>query len=714
MEQAAGALAGLVVVERAGRIATAACASLLASLGARVVRAEPPAEQARYERASPAERRLRTGGKERVQLAPEAVDETWRRLFAAADVVLYDPPLANDDDRPILQLLCAGAAGDKVVCAISPAGLDGDDLPPAASDELVQAVGGLMAVTGEEGGRPEFSRVPVAELTAAVIAVTSILAAVRVRARDGIGQLIDLSLVEVMADQLRTHLPQALAGETRGFRIGCRHPIIAPWNAYHARDGWLLICAASDVQWQALLGVIGRADLAHDPRFATAALRRSRVAEVDAIVQSWVGRHDIAAAVAAIDKIELPAGPAQSIEQVVTDDVLLAAGTVRKTAGRAGRDVFVAGSAWSLSRTPPRQSAERNEVSAAVPADLLQRRAGPAHATPPRPPLDGVRVVEISRYAAGPLAGLVLASLGAEVIKIESPGGEDCRSWLPRAGAVSGYFANYNAGKRSIVLDLRKAAAREELNALIATADVVLQNLRPGTLERMGFGPDAVTASNPRVVHASISGFGLRGPRLAALDTVMQGRVGLTAVIGDGRVPLRVGYSIADQLAGHYAAAGVLAALAERERSGLGQVVDVAMSDAIAWLTQVAWNGGSWEPAASQWQVSDGWAVADAERAAVARALERDPATLTRAEFAQELASHGINAAPVLEVDEVLAQPLLARRGSLHRIDTGDGASTSIFAVPLGLTLTPALRAQRMSLLGADAAEFSQHAPAGA
>jgi crotonobetainyl-CoA:carnitine CoA-transferase CaiB-like acyl-CoA transferase len=303
---------------------------------------------------------------------------------------------------------------------------------------------------------------------------------------------------------------------------------------------------------------------------------------------------------------------------------------------------------------------------------------------------------------------MVLASLGADVIKIESPGGEDCRGWLPRCGPVSGYFANYNAGKRSIVLDLRTQDARDELAGLISNADVVLQNLRPGTLERMGFGPDAVTESNPRAVYASISGFGLRGPKLAALDTVMQGRLGLTALIGDGRAPLRVGYSIADQLAGHYAAAGILAALTERERSGRGQVVDIGMSDAIAWLTQVAWNAGSWEAAVSQWETRDGWAVADADHASVTRALAGNSSTaLTRAQFVQQMAQHAIVAAPVLEIDEVLAQPVMKKRRSLHRIETGDGASTSIFAVPLGLTLTPALRAQRMSALGADGPEFA-------
>jgi len=717
MDATPGALAGLVVVERAGRIATAACASLLASLGARVLRAELPEEEERLARMSFPERLLRTGGKERVQLVPASTDfeNNWHRLHAAADVILFDPPQPAEPDYGVVQSLLAVGAGAKVICAISPAGLHGDDLPVAAGDPLVQAVSGLMAVTGEQGGQPAFVRVPVAELSAAVIAVTATLAALRVRGRDGVGQLIDLSLIEVTADQLRTHVPIVVAGSPRGFRIGCRHPVCAPWNVYRACDGWVLICSTSNLQWQGMLQVIGRAELRSDPRFTTAASRRQHVDEVDAIVQGWVSGHSIEQVVAAITAIGVSAGPAQSVVQVVADKLLRECGTVRELHDESQGKAYAAGSALRLSRTPPQQAAAPSAVSREMPGDLRARQQGAPVASKPGSPLDGIRVVEITRYAAGPLAGLVLASLGAEVIKIEAPGGEDCRGWTPRVGLASGYFANYNAGKRSTVLDLREAAAREQLWALISKADVLLQNLRPGVMERMGFGADAVTARHSRVVYASISGFGLRGPQLAALDTVMQGRLGLTTLTGDGRAPLRVGYSIADQLAGHYAAAGILAALGERERSGRGQIVDIAMSDAMAWLTQLAWHTGSPQSAVSQWETRDGWVVADAEQAAVLHVLGRvSPTTLTRAEFVEKMARRSVLAAAVLEVDEVLAQPVIETRGSLHQIETGDGAFTSIFAVPLGLTLTPVLRAHRMARLGADSADFLEHAAAGA
>lgn len=708
MREIPDALAGLVVVERAGRIATAACASLLAALGARVLRAEPPDEEQRLARMSMPEQILRTGGKERVRLTPDHVefDSNWRRLHASADVLLFDPPQAADPDYGIVQSWLAAGAGTRVICAISPAGLHGDDLPVAASDPLVQAVGGLMAVTGTQGGRPEFVRVPVAELSAAVIAVTAILAALRVRNRDGIGQLIDLSLIEVMADQLRTHVPMVVAGNPRGFRIGCRHPICCPWNVFRARDGWVLICSASDVQWLGLLDVIGRVELKSDPRFSTAAARREHADQVDEIVHAWVGKHSIEQVVAAISAINVPAGPALSIPQVVADKLLRENGVVQQLNRDGQGTVFVARNALRLSRTPVRQSTTPATGAGEIPPDLTVRPPGKHRAPQARMPLLGVRVIEISRYAAGPLAGFVLASLGAEVIKVESPGGEDCRGWTPGCGGVSGYFANYNAGKRSIVLDLRQTTAREQLWALFATADVVLQNLRPEVMDRMGFSADKVTSRHPRVVYGSISGFGRHGPKLAALDTVMQGRLGLTSLIGDGQVPLRVGYSIADQLAGHFAAAGILAALAERDRSGRGQVVDIAMSDAIAWLTQLAWPDG--QPAVvptSQWETNDGWILVSAERESVMRILGSAASTsMTRLGLIRNLAEHGITAAPVLEADEVLAQSVIRNRGSLHKVETADGATASIFVAPLGLTVTRVLRPERMSNLDEDKA----------
>jgi crotonobetainyl-CoA:carnitine CoA-transferase CaiB-like acyl-CoA transferase len=490
-----------------------------------------------------------------------------------------------------------------------------------------------------------------------------------------------------MADQLRTHIGLVDRGQTRGFRIGCEHPLCAPWNAYRARDGWLLLCTSGDAHWHALAALMGSPELAHDARFASMPQRRKHSVEIDALVQAWVGRHDRAAALDALIAADVPAGPALEPHAVTHDATLRAAGTVM---AESGSEAAVPGMPWRFRRTaPPAHAAAGHESNT------------PGHALP----LAGVRVLELTRYAAGPLAGFMLASLGAEVIKIEPPQGEECRAWAPQYGGISGYFANHNAGKRSVCADLRTAAGKGVVTRLLAAADVLLHNMRPGAMERLGLGAETLCRAHPQLVYCAISGFGPAGPQLPALDTVIQARLALTALAGDGAAPLRIGYSIADQLAGHFAAGGILAALHARAASGAGAVLDVAMTDALAWLTHPAWQGdGQALPPAQRLRAADGWVVASAAAAQVDLACPASH-TLPRDEIVARLQRHGIAAAPVLEVDEVLRQPALERRRSLCAVASGADARVPVFAAPFGM---PVARPERMRALGEDLPEWSQ------
>jgi crotonobetainyl-CoA:carnitine CoA-transferase CaiB-like acyl-CoA transferase len=696
-----GTLEGLVVVERAGRLSTAATGNLLASLGARVLRVERAEHADQLSACSLAERMLRAGGKERVAL-PVDPAEFWRRCLAVADVFLVDPPLAADPDQAVVHEILAADPGDKVICVFSPAGLAGGDAWIDAPDALLQALGGSMAVTGYEGGPPEFARIPVAELNAAVIAASAILSALHVRRRDLVGQLIDLSLIEVTADQLRTHVPSLATAGPHDFRQGCRHPICCPWNVFRARDGWILICSSSDAHWHAVLDVIGRPEVKQESRFAHNHHRRPLANEVDAMIEPWVSARSMNEAVAALIAGGVPSGEALTVPGVLAEGTLRRRGTAQDVAP----GIPVLAGVLGLGRSGAKRLMTVKNSSRGLPADLLPRAAVRAKIGAVRAPLADVRVVEISRFAAGPLAGTVLAALGADVIKIESPGGEECRRWVPQFDGVSSYFANYNAGKKSVVLDLRREADCQQLRALVAGSDVFLQNLRPGVMEKMGFDAVTATAAYPRLVHASISGFGLDGPELPALDTVIQGLGGLTSLIGDGATPCRFGFSIADQLSGQITALTILAALAERERSGRGQIVDTAMVDAMAWLTQLAWpDGRSGIPPCSRWQARDGWVAAAAAEATVRATLTGiDTTRRTRDEIVRALRDVHIMAAPVLEPEEVFALPTLRARQPLYDISSGS-ATVRVLSVPLGLTRTPALRPARMRVLGEDNAK---------
>ena len=212
-------------------------------------------------------------------------------------------------------------------------------------------------------------------------------------------------------------------------------------------------------------------------------------------------------------------------------------------------------------------------------------------------PLAGFTVLDLTRVLSGPYCTMVLGDLGARIIKVEQPGkGDDTRHWGPPfVGAESAYFLSINRNKESVTLDYKPAAGRAVLEKLIEKADVLVENFRPGTLERAGFGWDAVHRRFPRLVYASISGYGQTGPRRdeAGYDAVMQAEGGLMSVTGDADRPgYRLGVAITDMVAGLYCAQGITAALLARERFGVGQRVDIGMLDTTAAL--LTYQAANW------------------------------------------------------------------------------------------------------------------------
>ena len=189
-------------------------------------------------------------------------------------------------------------------------------------------------------------------------------------------------------------------------------------------------------------------------------------------------------------------------------------------------------------------------------------------------PLQGLRVLDFTRVLAGPFCTMLLGDMGAEVIKIEDPDhGDDTRAWAPFVGGWSTYFLTVNRNKKSVALDLKSAEGAALVERLICSADVLVENFRPGTLERLGFGPDRARDMNERLIYCSISGYGTTGPRSnePGYDTVIQGESGLMDVTGFPETgPTRVGVAISDCLAALYAVQGILLAHIQRERTGKG------------------------------------------------------------------------------------------------------------------------------------------------
>ena len=204
--------------------------------------------------------------------------------------------------------------------------------------------------------------------------------------------------------------------------------------------------------------------------------------------------------------------------------------------------------------------------------------------------LDGVRVLELARYQAGPRGGMILSDLGAEVIKIERLGGEETRKHAPIVRGQSIYFTVYNRGKKSICLDMRTPRGKEIFADLVKTADIVLENFRPGTMTAMGFDYEQLKALNPGIILVSVSGFGQYGPYTdrPAFDPLGQAMSGLMSLTGKpvGQ-PLGTASSVVDRYTALHATIGTLAALRHRDRTGEGQMVDVCLLDSALTMVEI-------------------------------------------------------------------------------------------------------------------------------
>ena len=242
-------------------------------------------------------------------------------------------------------------------------------------------------------------------------------------------------------------------------------------------------------------------------------------------------------------------------------------------------------------------------------------------------PLENIRVLDLGRHQAGPRCAQVLARMGAEVIKVERLGGEETRYHGPWVRKQSAYWVQYNSGKKSLSIDLRKEEGKGILTELIKVSDVLVQNFRPGTIEKMGFGYDVLKELNPRIIMVNVSAYGQFGPYKDQIgyDPIGQTMSGITMVTGEeGMPPIRTGVPIIDRITALHSAIGTLSALHEREYSGLGQSIDVCLADTGYSMTEIpitAYHGagivpkrggGDGAPPGGIYPCKEGWVLLSA------------------------------------------------------------------------------------------------------
>jgi crotonobetainyl-CoA:carnitine CoA-transferase CaiB-like acyl-CoA transferase len=356
-------------------------------------------------------------------------------------------------------------------------------------------------------------------------------------------------------------------------------------------------------------------------------------------------------------------------------------------------------------------------------------------------PLAGVKVLELAQIMAGPTAGMMLADLGADVIKVEKmPGGDDSRNYQePRINGVSAPFLMLNRNKRGVALDLKQAAGKEVLRTMVKASDVLTENYRAGTLEKLQLGYESLKLLNPALIYCAVSGYGRSGPYAdkGGFDLIAQGFAGLMSITGEaGRAPVKPGNSVADINAGILAALGVLAAYIHRLKTGQGQRVETSLMDAA--LQQTYWhaaiffatgqsptplgsghvltapyqafrtadgfiniggaNQSNWERIADtlghpEWKTDPRFATNTTRMQnlnALVQAMEQELQTRSRDEWIKAFDVAGVPAGPVHSIGEALNHPQVIARGAVVQTQHPQAGKTNSLGFPVELSASPA------------------------
>ncbi len=697
-------LDGVLVVELGGRISVGACGSLLAQAGATVVFVEPRIKTRNDGKW--AQRALYAAGKESLKIdfsEPEDV-AVVQSLLRRAEFVL----LSSDWDDPLPSDLQEAWNGAAAVCDFTAFNAGSDERNQPFTDAMIQAISGVADTSGFTDGPPVPLSVPVMEYSTAVYGAAACVAALTATERYGITQTIDIALYDCAFNSLSTFLPTIFGGKEAG-RLGNGHSMAAPWNAYNACDGWVLLCSSKDIHWQRICQVMETPEYVDDPRFRSLADRMTNRKAVDSVVQAWIKQHDVDTCIERLSALDLACGSIVRLDELAGEANLHHRGMIHELIDPAD------GKKTRFPGTPLRSGTRTGQKPKNIPAvDAgrnvilsleLQRgqRGMPSdNGKETHMPLEDIRVIEIGQYTTAPLTGRHLATLGAEVIKVEPPSGDAAREWLPHKDGLSIFFVMSNSGKKCLAVDLKSEYGRAAFEKLIRSADVLVENLKPGSLARLGFDAKALEQINPRLVYCSISGFGNDSVynQRPAFDTVVQAMSGFMDANAYEGTPLKAGISACDFMGGEVGLFAILAALHRRRHSGRGQFIDLSMQDIAAWITAPLWNPDIGpQDSVSVIGCKDGFVLVSGTPETLDRATKSTQTPeLSRDQLAQAFNSDGINCVPIMSVAESVAHESTKTRELVREYSGFGGHKWPLLGSPMRLSKTPPVIANPVGL----------------
>lgn len=612
-----GTLEGIRVLELGEMVQAAYAAKLMADLGADVLKVETPSgDRARQRGPFPGDQPdpERSGlflylntNKRGLVLDPDSPGDRRElgRLMEASDLLIHNLQLPAAEAWGIDGGKPQACNPSLVSCSITPFGNSGPYARYRAEELNLSHAGGwgwLGPGALEDPALPPLKGFGhLADYQGALAGACASLAAIFRARRTGIGQCVDVSVQESVAAILEMAIPTYSYAELVSSRHGIR--ALNPWGIFQCQDGLIFLSVIEQDQWERLVDLMGRPEWALLEIFESVPARRNNADALEPLVQEWIAGWKVEDLFHEGQSRRICFAPILDMAGISTSEHLRARGFLAETTHPKTGSLSVPGApyrlregAWQLRGPAPllgeaRASTLWTEARPAAPR--ARAKAGNER------PLAGIRVADFSWVWAGPFAGMQLAHLGAEVIKIESGKRTDLGRRLaifprgmPPGINRSGYFNQWNQGKQSLQLDLGHPEAPALVKALVARCDVVLENFAKGVMDRLGMGYAVLRAANPRIVYASITGFGLTGPlsHYMGYGPAISPLSGLSALTGyPGGAPRELGLSVGDPTAGIHAATAIQAALLERETSGEGQHIDVSLWEATAAFAAEGW-----------------------------------------------------------------------------------------------------------------------------
>ena len=586
-------LEGVRVLEIAGGLGPAWAAKLFGDLGADVIRYETDHDLVR-DRPFDVFRWLGT--------SKRSTTTDLDDLLAGADVVLHDlgPTAAAR----------LGVAGDDllaryprlVVCALTPFGSTGPYADYVATELGVihgSTWGNLSPGSSDEPDLPPLKAGGShATLIAGTVAATTALAAFDRADRTGTGEYIDVTVLGAVARMAETSPAGALFGENDASRVGVKS--LAPWNVYACEDGLMQFICVEQAQWESLRRIMGDPEWAQMEIFADNESRRANVDLLDIYLREWFATQRVDDLYVRGQEARVCVSPVSTMEQLERNAQFVARGFFAEDPGgtKLPGPGFTADHPWWRMRSTAPARGEHDGADWLPRTDTAPTPRAAAPGSLARP-LDEVKVCDFSWIWAGPYCTQLLAHLGADVIRLESPAFLCLfrRLPFPPKGVeltpdTDGLFQIYNSDKRSLGIDLRNDAAKEVIRRMIAWCDVVVENFAVGTLADLGFSVEELRRINPDVIVTSLSGYGQDGPAAGymAYGPVGGAVAGLYAATGyEGGAPRETGIATGDPTTGLTAAWAVVNAITARRRNGETARLDVAMVEAIAATTGELW-----------------------------------------------------------------------------------------------------------------------------